>query len=260
MNKSILIFAVFIFSASIFGQYNKKSSVDQMTEKLKSSSASYIQELIDITNPNDNALPLMKALLFEKQKKEVLQKKRTTKKSSSNSNSNNSSSNPSKTDSLLIALIGKVEGIDSRLSNVETRLDGLELQLAGVDRKIDSLAVAVVNLGFSFEKSADNSSLTFLKKGELMVFHSEYLALTTNDEVLMDFVKSISRILGIRLNPLDFVDYQNGSLDSEAKKTIEKVLKVVGTLDTNDPEIVWEYFVEKGVTNAGLIRQTFEKF
>ncbi len=261
MKKIIILFVLFI-SVSVFGQkgYQVKSGTDQMAEKLKNADVSYVQGLIDITNTNDPALPVLKALLLEKQKKQVLQRKRKNNAGSVNNGSGNNNSSSSKTDSLLVVLIGKVDGLDSRLSNVETRLDGIETQIAGVDKKIDQLSEKIVALGFSFEKSSENNSLIFLKKGELMVFHNEYLALTTNDEVLMDFVKSLSGVLGIRLNPLDFVDYANGSLTGEPKVLVEKVLKVVGSVDTEDPEIIWEYFVEQGSENAGLIRQTFEKF
>ena len=139
-------------------------------------------------------------------------------------------------------------------------MTNIENQLAESDAKIDLLSEKIVELGFSIEKAGENNSLIFLEKGKLMVYHAEYLALTTNDEVLMDFVKSLSRVLGIRLNPLDFVDYQNGSLTGEPKKQIEKVLKVIGTVDSDDPEIIWEFFVEQSSENAGLIQQTFQKF
>ena len=269
MKNTIIVFviAVLFISASSFGQkqYKRTTTVDEQSAWLKVATPDEIQALIDKCNPNDAARPVLLSLKEEKLRKnqvKIIYKKGTGNKRTVNTGSGNINGNDSTLTvilSLIQELSGKVDGLGDRLDNIDGRLEKLENALVVIDNKIVLLSEKAATIIINQQNATDNSTLQFLSRGTLMLFHSDYLAVTQNDEIVNELARKLSLVLGVRINPLDFEDYRKGNLSGNPKVEMEKILKMVGTVE-GSPSVVWQFFVKEADENAAQIRDKYARF
>lgn len=272
MKKLFLLVFAILFSFVVFPQKNRKATDQQLRDFYVNAPVS---ELEKIPNPNQEQL----AIIEFRKKKEKDCSPPVSSTGGYNKNYQPTSSTPKNIPTvfedpnyknLLLqiqvlqkgqeTINNKLDNINNVLINVVDRITNMEEKIFFIDNKIDSLTTVIITMNSRLEENKNANHLIFLKKGELMIFHSEYMDLLENPANLNEFISSFNSILGVRINPLDLEDYRNGSLTGEPKLLIEKLLKTVGSIDTDDPEIVWEYFVKNAHVNAGLTLQTFKKF